>query len=229
MSDPETADLSETWARWVEAYCRLRRLPLEPFEHGWWIEVGKPQQSGRYILRSSDIFLLQQLTERIADPAVHLELPMALSVAEQVLPSGWALASPEYLMTTEIVSSPQITLPANRQLLLDVDENVIRASCIDEEGNALSRGVCIVSGPDVIFDQIVTEAKARRQGLASAVMDLLARSAVRRGANRGVLLATVEGRPFYQALGWMVLSEVSKVISPMESRSIRHLRIVSRQ
>lgn len=229
MSDPETADLSETWARWVEAYCQLRRLPLEPFEHGWWIDVGKPQQSGRYILRRSDIALLQQLTEHIVDPAVHLELPMARSIAEQVLPSGWGLATPEYLMTTEFKLPRVRALPAHCQLLLDVEETEIRVSCVDNEGHPLSRGVCFVSGPDVVFDQIVTEAKARRQGLASAVMDLLARSAVTRGANRGVLLATVEGRAFYQALGWTVLSEVSKVISPTESRSIRHLRIVSRQ
>jgi GNAT superfamily N-acetyltransferase len=226
MSDPEATKLSQTWATWVKAYSDLRQLPLEPCEHGWWIDVGKPQQSGRYILRESDISLLQQLAERVTDTAVHFELPMARCLAEQVLSAGWNLAAPEYLMTVSISGDCTTTLPGGYQLLLEIEGTEIRASCVDEDGHPLSRGVCKLSGHDAVFDQVVTERAARRQGLASAVMSVLAASAFKRGARRGVLLATAEGRPFYEALGWTLLSEVSKVISPMESRAARHLRII---
>lgn len=228
MSDPEANALSDIWARWFEAYSRLRQLPVEPMEHGWWIDVGKSQQSGRYILREGDVALLGKLAEAITDPAVHFELPTPLCLTEQVLPLGWALAAPEFLMTLEVAAVRAPVLPAGYQILLDIDDAEIRASCVDEGGHPLSRGVCVVIGADAIFDQVVTELAARRQGLASVIMAVLTEVAVKRGALRGILLATAEGRPFYEALGWRVLSEVSKAVSPAESRAARHLRIVSR-
>lgn len=201
---------------------------MERIEHGWWIDVGKPQQSGRYILDYGNVALLQKLAESITDPAVHLELLAPRSAIEQVLLPDWTLAAPEYLMISEITPVQVPAMRADLQILLDTDGSEIRASCVDEEGHPLSRGVCIVAGTDAIFDQIATEQSAQRQGLGSAIMGVLSQMAANYGARRGILVATADGQPFYEALGWSVLSEVSKAISPAESRSVRHLRLVSR-
>lgn len=215
-----------TWETWIAGYAYLRQLRFEATDHGWWLDVGRRQQSGRYLLRDGNLERVRQLAGSIDDPAVHIELPIPRAHLDGLLPDGWSLGAPEFLMTVTARPSKIPSLPDDLQLVLD-DDAEIRAGCLDTDGHALSRGVCAVFGSDAIFDQIVTEAPARRQGLGTAVMGVLMNEAIRRGAIRGVLVATGEGRPFYEGLGWTVLSEISRMVSPSESRSARHLRIVS--
>ena len=227
MSDPDITDLPATWRTWIQVFADLRQLSLETATHGWWLDVGRRQQAARYFLTEIDLALFRDLASSIEEPAVHLEMLAPRQIVEALLPEGWSLAASEYLMTAAIEPECIPAVPEDVQLVLNGDDDGIRAGCLDRDGHALSRGICGVIARDAVFDQIVTEPPLRRQGLASAVMSVLSTAASRHGADRGILLATAEGRPFYEALGWTVLSEVSKAVSPFESRRVSHLRIVS--
>jgi len=226
MVVPELDDIASTWETWIAGYAYLRQLRFEATDHGWWLDVGRRQQSGRYLLRDGDLERVRHLAGSIDDPAVHIEVPLPRGHLEGLRPAGWTLGASEFLMTVRARPFQIPSLPDGVQLVLDPDAE-IRAGCLDKDGHALSRGICAVFGNDAIFDQIVTEAPTRRQGLGTAVMGVLMNEALRRGGTRGVLVATGEGRPFYEGLGWTVLSEISRMISPSQSRSATHLRIVS--
>ena len=87
-------------------------------------------------------------------------------------------------------------------------------SVLDEAGEEAARGKLVLRGRIAIFDQIETEETHRRRGLGSAVMRALGAEAARRGASRGILVATPAGRALYLSLGWETLSDYTSAFRP---------------
>ena len=149
MSDPEITDLPATWRTWIQVFADLRQLPLETATHGWWLDVGRRQQAARYFLTEIDLALFRDLASSIEEPAVHLEMLAPRQIVEALLPEGWSLAASEYLMTAAIEPECIPAVPEDVQLVLDGDDDGIRAGCLDRDGHALSRGICGVIGRGV--------------------------------------------------------------------------------
>jgi ribosomal protein S18 acetylase RimI-like enzyme len=72
-----------------------------------------------------------------------------------------------------------------------------------DDGTVAAMGMAAIVGNDAVMHDIQTDPAHRRRGLGSLVMGALSRRAVERGAQSGLLMATVEGVHLYRKLGWL--------------------------
>lgn len=227
--ETEDDDILEAWQMWIAAYGELRELALQPVANGWWHDVGKRQQSGRYFFCQPDLAAFQSLAEACEEPAVHFEMPVARHDLEACIPEAWTLAPAQFLMAASQLTEAHLPIPDSCDLAVNIEGRHVRVGILDGAGMPLSRGVCLVAHATAVLDQIVTEPACRRQGMGATIVAELLHQASARGATRGLLVATAEGRPFYEALGWTCLSEVSTAVSPVSTRAVTHLRVIARQ
>jgi len=229
MPGLEHLHISETWRRWIKAYGMVRRLDLQPVDGGWWLDVCRREQSGRYFLREADIDLFQSLAKATEAPAVHFHLPLPHGIMAQYLPDRWTLAAPEYLMAAALQGSQSRPIPIDTELAINIEDQQVRVGLLDRSGFPRARGTCVIIGNEAVLDQIVTERGFRRQGLGTVVVTALMDHAFAFGAQRGLLVATAEGRPFYETLGWTVLTDVTTIISALGTRASAHMGVIAKQ
>ena len=65
-----------------------------------------------------------------------------------------------------------------------------------------------------IYDRIETQPEHRRRGLARVVMTMLETIGRQKSAGCGVLVATPDGRPLYESLGWELHSPYTTAAIP---------------
>ena len=85
---------------------------------------------------------------------------------------------------------------------------------ITENGEFASIGRVVIVGDLAIYDRIFTESNHQRKGLATMVMKELEQIALSKGVFKNFLVATEEGRPFYQSLGWELYSLYTSIVIP---------------
>ena len=86
------------------------------------------------------------------------------------------------------------------------------------DGVVAARGMMAIVGTDAVVHDIQTDPAYRRRGLGSVVMGALARRALERGAQTGLLMATTDGAHLYRRLGW--LPEATMVTGSGGSRPV---------
>jgi len=214
--------LSEIWERWLHAYCRIRGYSaLEPVAEGLYLEVAKRQQSGRFFVSGFDEAVIRGLLPRIQEPSTYVELPAPPEILAEHLPKGWRFGEAAYLMACDLRTPAGEDAGKGYWAKTDIVAGQASVSIRAAGDGVAASGTCLVAGDEAIFDQISTEIAHRRRGLGTAVMLRLAAEARRGGATTGLLVATLEGRRLYEALGWTVLSEVTTLVSPAPvSRSV---------
>lgn len=202
----------ETWAR---GYALARGYPPpEPVPVGHWLEVGKAEQRGRFVLREFDPAVFTNLARSIDKPSVYIEAFAPREAVVPLLPANWIVRERAYLMTTDL-RVPEASPEASAYTSIATgDGAVVRVEIRCEHGDLAASGACGLVGDACVFDQILTQEAHRRRGLGTMVMNALVRAALERGVVSGVLIATPEGRALYQALGWVQATEVTSVISP---------------
>lgn len=200
---------------WAFGYASARGYPPpEPVSAGLWLEVGKPEQRGRFVLRRFDPTMLAELARSIETAGVYIEAFAARETVVPLLPENWTVRERAYLMTTELGVPEALSATLSYRPFVQDDGAVIRVEIKDERGDLAASGACALVDGASVFDQILTQEAHRRRGLGTLVMNALTRRALERGAQQGVLIATPDGRALYQALGWALWSEVTSVISP---------------
>src|SRR3546814_7066017 len=80
----------------------------------------------------------------------------------------------------------------------------------DPAGNEATIGRVVVVDGFAIYDRIETRPEHRGRGLARAVMMKLEAIGREKGAVRGVLVATPDGRALYEGLGWELHSPYTR-------------------
>jgi len=200
---------------WAHGYALARGYPSpEPVSVGLWLEIGKPEQRGRFVLRRFDPEGFARLARSIATAGVYIEAFAPREAVLPLLPDHWTVRERAYLMTTEL-RPPRASPATSAYTVVATDEGaVIRVEVRDEHGDLAASGACGLVGGYGVFDQIFTQEAHRRRGLGTVVMNALAQAACQRGALAGALIATLDGRALYRALGWADASEVTSVISP---------------
>jgi len=134
--------------------------------------------------------------------------------AEALVAAGLiVLKDSERLMTVDLRGHPQPT-PAAPYRLVTQGDTVVTAMVRLESGEVGARGTVGLAGADAIADRIETMPAHRRKGLASAVMGALAGSAVDRGAEHGILVASEAGQRLYATLGWRPVADVLIAATP---------------
>jgi GNAT superfamily N-acetyltransferase len=203
-------------AAWTAAWAISRGKPAPiPVHGGFFLEDGRPRQAARYVLPDLREDVVGELTGAIAEPWIHLKFCARQAAVAALVPEGWQIADPGFMMSAgpEALSRPG-AMPEGYAAVVTEEAGVIALSVTSETGEPAARGRLIPQDALAIFDQIETEEAHRRRGLGSAVMQALGGEAIRRGARRGVLVATPAGRALYLSLGWEILSDYSSIFRP---------------
>lgn len=201
----------ETWAF---GYALTRGYPAPgAVPTGLWLEVGKPDQRGRFVLPRFDPAILPELARSIEERNIYIEIPAPRETAAALLPENWTARERAYLMTTTLETSTPV-LPPGYGTVTNENGAAIRVEIRNETGELAASGMAGVVDGHTVYDQILTQPEHRRLGLGTAVMSALTQRSLERGAGRGILIASPDGRALYQTLGWTQWSEVASVISP---------------
>ena len=201
----------ETWAA---GYALTRGYPApEAVPTGLWLEIGKPDQRGRFVLPGFDPAAFSELARSIEAPGTYIEAPTAREAAAPLLPDNWTVRERAFLMTTVLAAPDNPLLPSGYRLAARDNGATIRVEVVTDDGEIAASGSAGLTHGHAVFDQILTQAAHRRLGLGTTIMGALTRRAMKRGASQGTLIATPEGHTLYRALGWVQWSEITSVIS----------------
>lgn len=203
-------------AGWAAAWAISRGKPAPvPVRGGFYLEDGRPRQKARYVFPEVREEVVRAMTAAIDEPFVYLKFCAPRAAVEPLLPDGWKIADPGFMMTAGAdVLSRSSPMPEGYAASLTDAGGVIALSVTDGAGETAARGRLILQGALASFDQIETEEAYRRRGLGSAVMQALGAEAIGRGARRGILVATPAGRGLYESLGWELLSDYTSAFLP---------------
>lgn len=188
---------------WVEGWTRAREtLPPVAVRGGYRVEVGWPDQLRRYVFAGLDA-AVETLDRSAAMPWVHVKACVPREALAAALPPGWVMQDPHWMMVVEgRMAVDPVPLPARLSLLVEERPTVDVVRIVTETGDVAASGYVAFVEDQAIYDRIVTHEDWRRQGLGRAVMAALDRIAAERGIDRGILVATDDGRRLYELIGW---------------------------
>lgn len=212
----EAPDVAATLEGWAFGFAAVRgyATPL-PTSTGLWIEIGETEQKGRHVLRGFEPENISALARSIDRPHVYLEIAATHDDVAPLLPAGWTMRNPAFLMTLPIAAAAESAAASADYDAQIIDEGgIITVEMRDRSGEIAASGKGAFTDDCLTFDKIVTNEAHRRRGLGSTVMRLLTSHATQCGARRGLLIATPDGRALYQRLGWTLASPIASVISP---------------
>jgi GNAT superfamily N-acetyltransferase len=121
------------------------------------------------------------------------------------------------LMTRALRDHPRQAPPPQYALEVVADGAIERVRVLDRYGAVAARGMTAITGADAVMHDVLTDPAHRRRGLGSVVMGELALRAGARGADTGLLMATVEGGHLYRRLGW--LPEATMITATVPTRA----------
>lgn len=203
-------------AAWTAAWAISRGKPAPaPVHNGFYLVDGRPQQKARYVFPDLREDVVGELTGAITEPWVHLKFCAPRAAVAALLPDGWSIADPGYMMAADpdALAGP-CEMPPGYASSVTEQGGVIALSVSSEMGEPAARGRLVLRGSFAIFDQIETEEGHRRRGLGTAVMRRLGGEALHRRAGRGILVATPAGQALYRSLGWRLLSDYTSAFIP---------------
>ena len=199
-------DLLAVWTRgWT-----LTRGVGTPVRDGaaWRIEVGAHDQLRRFVFGAADMQVTAR-AEMISEPNVLLKVCADAAAVRPLLPSGWVVRPPGFMMTLEGRMREGDPPTGCRAAFETVDGVLFCWMTVD--GVEVARGRAVAIDGLTIFDRIAVEPDWRRRGLGGEVMRRLQAET---GPDRGVLVATADGRALYSALGWRLHSAYTTAASP---------------
>ncbi len=209
--------IAELFDIWLRGYCSARGLGNpELVPGGFWLEVAKPQQAGRYFVNRYDPGILSRIICETDEPAVYIEFPGTKEQASQLVPQGWHIREDAYLMSVALVTQRERKLcnPAGFKFAVSTSDIATKIEVRTVEGLLAGRGCFASLGDWAVFDQILIEPEFRRQGLGFSLVDRLINEAAATGSVDAVLVATEEGRALYNRVGWTEVSTIVSIISP---------------
>ena len=207
---------AELFDIWLRGYCIARGLRnLEIVSGGFWLEVAKPQQAGRYFVTLHDPAIVSRIISQIDEPAVYIEFPGTKEQASQLVPQGWHIRDDAYLMSASLSGGhgPTLCDHVDYTLATTMLQGVITIEARTTDLGLAGSGCFAIVGDWAVFDQILVEPECRRRGLGSRLVRQLANEAVLSGCSHALLVATKDGRALYNHLGWEDISKIVSIIS----------------
>lgn len=190
---------------WIATWTHIRGITRTEVD-GWpMVHVAGPSRATELICVDPGVEAFIDLTRHVAgDPRAMLTV-VAHDVGPYLTarrPAGVRVdRDDESLMSAHLVDHPIPPLPPDLTFRWDVEQN--RTTYTLESGQAVAAlGTVGVLGDVATFDRVETTPAFQRRGLGRHVMATLTVQAMGRGATRGVLAASAQGRPLYTTLGW---------------------------
>lgn len=197
-------------ARWADAWAISRgaAMPVAR-DGGLYIHVDQPDQVGRYLFARLDADAIRPLAARIDRPLLYLKVCAPADHVRPMLPPGWEMAAPGYMMTAplSVMLDRQAAVPAEFEMRITYDDSITFAHIHDASGEEAARGRIVAVDGLIVFDRIRTADQYQRRGLGSAIMRALAAEARQSGVKEAMLCATPAGRELYTSLGWSLHSD----------------------
>lgn len=196
---------------WVNTWTHVRALT--PSEIGRWplIPVASATRETEIVCLDPGTDEFTALTRHIADdPRAMLTVVAADISAYRLLalmPGTRIDRDDEVLMTTTFHEAAIPPLDDEFTFRWDIEDR--RLTYTVESGQRVAAaGTVGVLGDLATFDAVETTPAFQRRGLGRHVMTTLTQQAMGRGAHRGVLAASDQGRQLYIALGWTTSLEM---------------------
>lgn len=203
--------------RWLTGWSLARGLPLpQPTAGGLVVEVGWPEQVRRYVFVEA-AGSLQACLAHIRDPFTYIKATVEPAQLQRVLPPGWHLEQPRYLMSAPPALPTSVLLSPGYVLQVATEHGATVHSLLDATGQLAASGRIVLHTGTAVFDRIKTQPAHRRKGLATCLMATLNAVADEAGIAERLLVATEEGRTLYQHLGWRVVAPYSTAVLRLHS------------
>lgn len=197
-------------ARWADAWAISRgaAMPVAR-DGGLYIHVDQPDQIGRYLFAQLDADAIRPLAASIDRPLLYLKVCASADLVRPLLPPGWEIATPGYMMTAplSVMLDRPAAVPAKFEMRITCEDSIIFAHIVHATGEEAARGRIVAVDGLIVFDRIRTADPYQRRGLGSAIMRALAEEARRSGIEDAMLCATPAGRELYTSLGWSLHSD----------------------
>lgn len=197
-------------ARWADAWAISRgaAMPVAR-DGGLYIHVGQPDQIGRYLFARLDPDAICPLAASVDRPLLYLKVCAKADAVRPLLPPGWEIAAPGYMMTAplSVMLDRPSAVSAEFEMRITCDDSITFAHIFDAAGEEAARGRIVAVDGLIVFDRIHTADQYRRRGLGSAIMRALAAEARQSGVEDAMLCATPAGRELYTSLGWSLHSD----------------------
>ena len=211
-------------ARWADAWAmsRAAAMPVAR-DGGLYIHVGQPEQVGRYVFAQVDAEAIRPLAASIDRPLLYLKVCAPADAVQPLLPSGWVIATPGYMMTAplSVMLDRPPSIPDEFKIDISQEDSITFAHIMDAENKEAARGRIVTIGDLVVFDRIRTAEHHQRRGLGSAIMRALAIEADGLGLRDAMLCATPAGRELYTHLGWSLHSDYTTAsLAPRAESSV---------
>jgi GNAT superfamily N-acetyltransferase len=175
------------------------------------LRVGDPEREVAYVVDEAELEVGARLAEGDGYSAGVSWVSVVTGRPEEVLPriqaAGLEYRRTEWLMSVELETQPVRRAPASYGVEVVQRGEVVQVR-VQENDELAARGQMVVVGNDVVVDMVWTEPEHRRRGLGRAVMSRLVKEARKKGAERGVLAASAEGRQLYNSMGWETFAEI---------------------
>jgi len=204
-------------ARWANAWAISRgaTMPVAR-DGGLYIHVGQPDQIGRYLFAQVDADAIRPLAASIDRPLLYLKVCARADLVRPLLPLGWEIATPGYMMTAplSVMLDRPPSIPPEFEIRITRDNSITFAHIHDATGEEAARGRIVAVDRLIVFDRIRTADQYQRRGLGSAIMRALATEARQSGVQDAMLCATPAGRELYTSLGWSLHSDYTTASLP---------------
>ncbi|MRK02265.1 GNAT family N-acetyltransferase [Aeromicrobium sp. S22] len=205
--DPDMAidDPTELIDAWLTTWASIRGIRRTELD-GWpLMHVASPSRETELVCLDPGVETFTDLTRHVAgDPRAMLTV-----VGRDIGPYLTARMPPgvridrddETLMSADLTGEDVPPLADGLTFRWTIDAH--RTTYSVEAGDTVAaEGSVGVHDGWATFDAVETTPAFQRRGLGRHVMTTLTRQAVGRGATRGVLAASAQGRSLYTALGW---------------------------
>lgn len=192
---------------WLAARSVARGLPAPVADHGGFrVDTLSDGEIRRWVFSRIDPGLMA-LARTIRLPGYLLKACVSTDQLRGALPARWRVHAPAYFMGSggDFVGRP---LAKGYSIETETRDSVGAVRIRAATGEIAASGFMAETDEAFIYDRIVTAPDHRRKGLATAIMGALRQMKRRRDAPE-LLVATEDGRPLYESLGWRVLSPYS--------------------
>ena len=211
-------------AHWADAWAISRgaTMPVAR-DNGLYIHVGQPDQVGRYIFARPDAEAIRPLAAAIDQPLLYLKVCAPADTVRPLLPPGWEIATPGYMMTAPlaVMLGELPAIPAGFVIDITRQGGIIFAHILDADGEEAARGRIVPVEDLLVFDRVRTAERYQRRGLGSAIMRSLAIEADGLRIRDAMLCATPAGRALYTKLGWSLHSDYTTAsLAPCAESSV---------
>lgn len=198
---------------WLNAWSISRGLPLPTiYKSGFKVDVGSLNQKVRYVFPELSEDFVQLATE-IDEPWIFLKFCGASDSIINKIPPRWKIQSQGFMMCC-FEKMKEIKAELNNDYILNIDfsNSGYLAQILSIEGEIVSEARLILVNDLAIYDRVITNENHKRKGLASILMKELEIIAISNGVHKNFLVATEQGKPLYEKLGWKLYSLFTSVV-----------------